>query len=149
MALGRVQRQGRPRRLQRRHWWKLREKYQGVAPPSARSDDAFDPGAKYHIPANTPYMRYFLAHVLQYQLYAGMCEASGHQGPLHECSFHGSKEAGDRLKGMLSLGASKPWPDALEAATGSRTMDASKIIAYYQPLMTWLETQNEGRECGW
>ncbi|MEZ4318967.1 MAG: M2 family metallopeptidase [Myxococcota bacterium] len=131
------------------HWWKLRTEFQGIAPPAERPADAFDPGAKYHIPGNTPYMRYFLAQVLQYQLYRGMCEASGHDGPLHTCSFYGSKEAGDRLKKMLAMGASRPWPEALEAAAGTREMDASALIEYYQPLMGWLEKQNEGRQCGW
>jgi len=131
------------------HWWKLRKDFQGIAPPAERPSDAFDPGAKYHIPGNTPYMRYFLAQVLQYQLYKGMCEASGHEGPLHTCSFYGSTEAGDRLKKMLAMGASEPWPNALEAATGQREMDASALIEYYQPLMGWLEEQNKDRECGW
>ncbi|MCB9676148.1 MAG: M2 family metallopeptidase [Alphaproteobacteria bacterium] len=131
------------------HWWKLRQQFQGIAPPAGRPADAFDPGAKYHIPGNTPYMRYFLAQILQYQLYRGMCEAAGHQGPLHTCSFYGSKEAGERLKNMLAMGASRPWPEALEAATGTRQMDGQALIEYYQPLMKWLEEQNADRECGW
>jgi peptidyl-dipeptidase A len=131
------------------HWWKLRTDFQGIAPPAERPADAFDPGAKYHIPGNTPYMRYFLAQVLQYQFYAGMCEAAGHEGPLHTCSFHGSEAAGDRLKAMLALGASKPWPEALEVIAGTDRMDAGALLSYYAPLRTWLAEQNEGRECGW
>jgi peptidyl-dipeptidase A len=131
------------------HWWKLRAEFQGIAPPSDRPDDAFDPGAKYHIPGNTPYMRYFLAQVLQYQFHAAMCESAGHDGPLHTCSVFGNEAAGDRLRAMLSMGASKPWPDALEAGAGTREMDASKLVAYYAPLMGWLEEQNADRTCGW
>lgn len=130
-------------------WWRLRSELQGVAPSSPRGEDLFDPGAKYHIPGNTPYLRYFLAHVLQFQLYRAMCDASGHDGPLHTCSFYGSEEAGDKLKAILELGASKPWPDALEAGTGQREMDASALLEYFDPLMGWLKTQNEGRTCGW
>jgi peptidyl-dipeptidase A len=130
-------------------WWALREKYQGIAPSVNRDESQFDPAAKYHIASNTPYMRYFLARILQFQFYRSMCEAAGHKGPLHECNFYGSKEAGARLWQMLSLGASKPWPDALEAMTGSRQMDASALVEYFQPLQAWLKEQNKGQQCGW
>ncbi|MDQ7008153.1 MAG: M2 family metallopeptidase [Acidobacteriota bacterium] len=130
-------------------WWELREKLQGIAPPVPRSEDDFDPGAKYHVPANTPYMRYFLAHILQFQFHKALCEAAGYRGPLHRCSIYGNEEAGRRLREMLALGRSRPWPDALEALTGSREMDASAVKDYFQPLMEWLEEQNAGRTCGW
>ena len=130
-------------------WWDLREKVQGVAAPTERSEDEFDPGAKYHIPANTPYARYFLAHILQFQFHKALCEAAGHEGPLHTCSIYGSKEAGAKLQAMLELGASKPWPEALEKLTGTKEMDAAPLIEYFEPLMAYLEKQNEGRTCGW
>ncbi|MGE5049181.1 MAG: M2 family metallopeptidase, partial [Deltaproteobacteria bacterium] len=130
-------------------WWALREKYQGVVAPVARSEQDFDPGAKYHVPGNTPYTRYFLADILQFQFYRAMCQAAGHKGPLHECSFFGSKEAGQRLWKMLSLGASQPWPDALEVMTGQRQMDGSALLEYFQPLQAWLAKQNQGKQCGW
>jgi peptidyl-dipeptidase A len=130
-------------------WWDLRRKYQGVEAPVARSEEDFDPGAKYHIPGNTPYTRYFLSFVLQFQFHKALCEAAGFQGPLHECSIHGNREAGRRFQEMLALGASKPWQDALEKLTGTRRMDASAIVEYFQPLMGWLEEQNRGRQCGW
>jgi len=130
-------------------WWRLRKELQGVAPPAVRGEDHFDPGAKYHIPGNTPYLRYFFAQVLQFQLYKSMCEASGHEGPLHTCNLYGSKEAGAKLETLLSMGSSKPWPDALEAATGNRQMDAGPLVEYFTPLNTWLVKENEGRTCGW
>ena len=130
-------------------WWELREKYQGVSAPLPRSETDFDPGAKYHVPANVPYARYFLARILQYQFHRAMCQASGFKGPLHECSVYGSKEAGARLKSMLALGASKPWQDALETMTGSREMDATAILDYFAPLQAWLKEQNKGQKCGW
>jgi peptidyl-dipeptidase A len=130
-------------------WWKLRAQYQGVAPPLARSEADFDPGAKYHIPANTPYARYFLARVLQFQFHRALCAAAGYEGPLYACSIYGSKAAGERLQAMLALGASRPWPDALEQLTGSREMDASAIVDYFAPLMEWLARENAGRSCGW
>jgi peptidyl-dipeptidase A len=130
-------------------WWALRTQYQGVRPPNERPADAFDPGAKYHIPANTPYMRYFLARILQYQFYEAACELAGWTGPLHRCSFYGSQEVGARLNAMLELGQSKPWQDALEAFTGQRELDASAILAYYAPLSAWLEEHNAGKTCGW
>ena len=120
-----------------------------VAAPSDRTEDLFDPGAKYHIPGNTPYIRYFLAHVLQFQFHKSMCEASGHEGPLHTCSVYESKEAGAKLQAMLEMGASKPWPDALEALTGTRQMSADPLVEYFQPLEKYLAEQNKDRTCGW
>jgi len=131
------------------HWWDLRLKYQGIAPPIARSAADFDPGAKFHIPNNTAYMRYFLATILQFQFHRALCRKAGFKGPLHECSIYGSKEAGEALRTMLAMGQSKPWPDALEAITGERQMDASALIEYFAPLMAWLEEQNKGQQCGW
>ncbi len=130
-------------------WWELRQKYQGVSAPVSRSEEDFDPGAKYHVPANVPYARYFLARILQYQFHRSMCQASGFKGPLHECSVYGSKAAGDQLKAMLALGASKPWQEALATMTGSREMDATAILDYFAPLQTWLKEQNKGARCGW
>jgi peptidyl-dipeptidase A len=130
-------------------WWALREEYQGIRPPSERPADAFDPGAKYHIPGNTPYMRYFLADILQFQFHKAACDAAGYEGPLHRCSVYDNKDVGAKFKAMLEMGASKPWPDALEAFTGSREMDGSAILEYFAPLETYLEEQNKGRSCGW
>jgi peptidyl-dipeptidase A len=130
-------------------WWELREKYQGIAPPVNRSEADFDPGAKYHVPGNTPYTRYFLSFILQFQFHRALCEASGFKGPLHECSIFGSQEAGKRYQAMLAAGASQPWPDTLEKLTGTRQMDASAIIEYFAPLMVWLKQRNEGQKCGW
>lgn len=130
-------------------WWKLRRQYQGVAAPVARPADAFDPGAKYHIPANTPYMRYFLATILQFQFHRAMCKEAGFEGPLHACSIYENPAAGEKFRKMLQLGMSKPWPDALETLTGQREMDASAILDYFAPLRSWLEKQNAGRQCGW
>ena len=130
-------------------WWSLRQEYQGVRPPVPRSDEHFDPGAKYHVPANTPYTRYFLAHILQFQFHRSLCAVAGYAGPLHRCSIFESADAGRRLQAMLEMGASRPWPDALEAMTGTREMDASAIVDYFAPLAVWLEQRNEGRRCGW
>ena len=130
-------------------WWELRTKYQGIRPPVERSEADFDPGAKYHIPANTPYTRYFLAHILQFQFHRALCEIAGVEGPLHRCSIYGNEQAGERLIQMLEMGMSQPWPDALEALTGQREMDATAILDYFAPLLAWLDEQNEGRTCGW
>jgi peptidyl-dipeptidase A len=130
-------------------WWELREKYQGVSAPVARTESDFDPGAKYHVPANVPYTRYFLSRILQYQFHRALCESAGYKGALNRCTIHGNKAAGELLKKMLELGISRPWPDALEAATGERQMDGTALLEYYAPLKSWLEKQNEGRKCGW
>jgi len=130
-------------------WWKLRRAYQGIAPPVPRSETDFDPGAKYHVPANVPYTRYFLAAILQFQFHRSVCDLAGYDGPLHRCSIYGNREAGARLIDMLEMGASRPWPDALEALTGQRKMDATAIVDYFAPLKSWLDEQNEGRTCGW
>ncbi len=130
-------------------WTDLRLQYQGIAPPVARTEADFDPGAKVHIPGNTPYTRYFLARLLQFQFYEAACKQAGWKGPLHRCSFYGNKEVGRRFNAMLEMGMSKPWPDALEAFTGSRQMSGKSMIAYFKPLMTWLAKQNTGKQCGW
>jgi peptidyl-dipeptidase A len=130
-------------------WWELRERYQGVAAPVTRTEANFDPGAKYHIPNNVSYTRYFLARIMQFQFLQALCDASGYEGPLHECSFYGSEEAGTKLNAMLAAGASEPWQDTLEKLTGTREMDGHAIIEYFQPLMGWLKEQNSTRQCGW
>jgi peptidyl-dipeptidase A len=130
-------------------WWALRRKYQGMDAPVPRSEADFDPGAKYHVPGNTPYTRYFLSFVMQFQFHRALCQKAGFTGPLHECSIYGSEDAGRAFQEMLALGRSKPWQDALEKLTGTRQMDATAIVEYFQPLMQWLEEQNRGRECGW
>jgi peptidyl-dipeptidase A len=124
-------------------WWDLREKYQGVAPPVPRSEQDFDPGAKYHVPGNTPYARYFLAAILQFQFHRALCREAGFTGPLYQCSIYGNKKAGEKLKAMLAMGASEPWPTALKAMTGEDKMDATAIIDYFAPLKSWLDEQNK------
>jgi len=130
-------------------WWKLRTQYQGVRAPAERPAEAFDAAAKFHVPDNTPYMRYFLARILQFQFYKAACEQIGWKGPLHRCSFYGAKDAGAKFNAMLEMGDSRPWPDALEAFTGTRQMDGSAIVAYFAPLKDWLDERNKGRTCGW
>jgi peptidyl-dipeptidase A len=132
-----------------RAWWDLRRRVQGVAPPVERSEADFDPGAKFHVPANTPYVRYFLARIYQFQFHRALCKAAGYKGPLHKCSIHGSRAAGERLQAMLALGASRPWPDALELLSGERQGDARALLEYFAPLARWLDAQNKGEACGW
>ncbi|WP_084420109.1 M2 family metallopeptidase [Henriciella litoralis] len=130
-------------------WWEKRTKYQGIVPPGPRPADAFDPGAKYHIPGNTPYLRYFLSYIMQFQFHEAACEQAGWEGPLHRCSIYGNEEVGSRFNAMMEMGASEPWPDVLETFTGTREMDGSAIVAYFDPLMTYLKEENAGRSCGW
>ena len=135
----------------RLHSLKLRRQYQGVRPPVERPADAFDPAAKFHVASNVPYMRYFLARILQFQFYKAACDQVGWKGPLHRCSFYGAKDAGKKFDAMLEMGASRAWPDALEAFTGTRKMDGSAIVAYFAPLKEWLDEQNKknGAKEGW
>jgi peptidyl-dipeptidase A len=130
-------------------WWELREKYQGVAAPVARSEEDFDPAAKYHVAASVPYSRYFIAHILQFQFHRALCKAVGYEGPLNRCTIHDSKEAGEKLQAMLKLGMSRPWPEALEAMTGEKEMDATAILEYFAPLKAWLDERNQGHPTGW
>ena len=131
------------------YWWQLRTANQGIIPPGPRPEDAFDPGAKYHIPGNTPYLRYFLSYIMQFQFHKAACEQAGWEGPLHRCSIYGNEEVGEKFNAMLEMGASKPWPDVLEAFTGTREMDGSAIVEYFDPLVVWLKEQNESNSCGW
>jgi len=130
-------------------WDALRLQYQGIAPPVRRTEADFDPGAKYHVPANMPYARYFLADILQFQFHRSLSKIAGCTGPLNRCSIYGSAEAGRRLNEMLAMGCSKPWPDALEALTGQRQMDATAILDYFAPLKKWLDEQNRSQPIGW
>ncbi|WP_115047818.1 M2 family metallopeptidase [Xanthomonas arboricola] len=130
-------------------WWELKAKYQGVAPVTPRGEEFFDAGAKYHVPGNTPYTRYFLAHLLQFQFYKGLCEAAGHQGPLYECSFYGNKDAGQKFWSMLQRGASQPWQTTLKELTGNERLDAGPMLEYFAPMNEWLKQQNQGKLCGW
>ena len=130
-------------------WWELREKYQGVAPPIARSEEDFDPAAKYHVAASVPYSRYFLAHILQFQFHRALCKVVGYEGPLNRCTIHDSKAAGAKLESMLKLGMSRPWPEALEAMTGEKEMDATAILEYFAPLKAWLDERNQGHPTAW
>ncbi len=129
-------------------WWELREKYQGVTAPVERSVDAFDPGAKYHVPAGVPYSRYFLAHIQQFEFHRALCEISGNTDPIHRCSIYNNKDAGDALNTVLEMGSSQPWQEAYKVLTGSGQMDATAIIDYFEPLHTWLKDKNQGKQCG-
>jgi peptidyl-dipeptidase A len=124
-------------------WWELRRAYQGIMPPVERSESDFDPGAKYHVAGNVPYMRYFLARILQFQFQRALCREAGYSGPLHRCSVYGNKAAGEKLNKMLAMGQSKPWPEALETLTGEKQMDASALADYFAPLKVWLDEQNK------
>ena len=130
-------------------WWALREKYQGVSAPVPRSEADFDPGAKFHVPSSTPYIRYFLARIYQFQFHRALCKAAGYTGSLDTCSIYGNPAAGEKLRAMLALGASKPWPDALETVGAGRKADAGALLEYFAPLRAWLEEQNKGQTCGW
>ena len=128
-------------------WWDLRKKYQGVSAPVTRGDNAFDPGAKYHIPGNTPYSRYFLAHIQQFEFHRALCDIAGNTESIHRCSIYSSKAAGRKLEQMLQMGASQPWQQAYKVLTGSEKMDASAILDYFEPLHDWLKVQNKGDVC--
>jgi len=139
------------------HWWKLRNQIQGLEPPSKRSKDHFDPGAKYHVAGDVGYVRYFTAFIYEFQFYRAMCLQSGRyvpgdpKKPLHRCNFYGSVEAGDKLKEMLVLGASRPWKEAMMKMTGQPEMSTKAIREYFEPLEKWLDEQNSaaGVSVGW
>jgi len=130
-------------------WTALMLRYQGLVPPGPRPADAFDPGAKYHVPGNVPYTRYFLAHIYQFQFHRAACRMAGWTGPLHRCSVYGNKEVGARFNAMMQMGQSRPWPEALEAFTGERQTDGTAVTAYFGELNAWLTQQNRGETCGW
>ncbi|KAF7199256.1 angiotensin-converting enzyme-like [Nothobranchius furzeri] len=130
-------------------WWYLRTKYQGICPPTKRTEDQFDPGAKFHIPENVPYIRYFISFILQFQFHEKLCEAAHHTGPLHTCDIYRSAEAGAILKKVLQAGSSKPWPDVLQEAIGTREINANSLMTYFEPVTKWLQEQNVKETLGW
>lgn len=129
-------------------WWELREKYQGVRAPVEREKNAFDPGAKYHVPGGVPYSRYFLAHIQQFEFHRALCEISGNTDPIHRCSIYNNKDAGAALNTVLEMGSSQPWQQAYKVLTGNEQMDATAILDYFAPLHTWLKDKNQGKQCG-
>ncbi|EDM06349.1 angiotensin I converting enzyme (peptidyl-dipeptidase A) 1, isoform CRA_b [Rattus norvegicus] len=132
-------------------WWSLRLKYQGLCPPVPRSQGDFDPGSKFHVPANVPYIRYFISFIIQFQFHEALCRAAGHTGPLYKCDIYQSKEAGKLLADAMKLGYSKQWPEAMKIITGQPNMSASAIMNYFKPLTEWLVTENRrhGETLGW
>jgi peptidyl-dipeptidase A len=130
-------------------WLDLKQRYQGVSAPVARTEDDFDPGAKFHVASSAQYVMYFLARIYQFQFHAALCKAAGYSGPLDQCSIHDNKAAGARLMTMLALGGSRPWPDAMEAVGAGRKADAGPLLEYFAPLHAWLKDQNKGQQCGW
>jgi peptidyl-dipeptidase A len=130
-------------------WWAMKRRYQGVAPPEPRTEHDFDPGAKFHVASSTPYLRYFLARIYQFQFHRALCQAAGYRGPMDQCTIHDNKDAGAKLMAMLSLGASKSWPEALEVIGAGRTADAGAMLEYFAPLSEWLAIENKGKRCGW
>jgi len=139
------------------HWWKLRHEIQGLAPPGPRDNSQFDAGAKYHVAGDVGYVRYFTAFIYEFQFYRALCLESGDyvpgdpKKPLHRCNFYGNTAAGDKLRAMLQMGASRPWMEAMEKMTGQRAMSTKAIREYFGPLETWLQQENRraGVEVGW
>lgn len=132
-------------------WWQLKNDLIGVKAPVERTEEDFEAGAMYHIIVTYPFIGYYIRTIIQFQFYQSLCQAANHTGPLHKCDFYRSTEAGEKLAAMLSMGRSKPWPEAMEALTGQREMKADAILEYFQPLMEWLEKTNEenGDVIGW
>ncbi|CAG0920638.1 unnamed protein product [Notodromas monacha] len=130
-------------------WWNLRETYQGVQSPVPRTEMDFDPGAKYHVVNDVPYIRYFVAHVLQFDFHQTLCELAGQfnpskpdEKPLHECDIDGDKtNAGAKLKVLLQAGSSKHWAETLEGLTGHSEMTVDPLLNYFKPLRDYLKQQ--------
>lgn len=139
-----------------KHWWDLRKQYQKVKPPTARGEEFFDPGAKYHVPADVPYIRYFVSHILQFQFHRAACTAAGQYDPndptkpLHKCDIQGNAAAGTLIKDGLSLGLSKHWTEALRLMTANRDSEMSGIALneYFAPLYEYLKKANEEYDGG-
>ncbi|CAG2052908.1 unnamed protein product [Timema podura] len=133
-------------------WWDLRMRHQGIIPPIPRSENDFDPAAKYHVVADMPYIRYFVSLILQFQLHESLCQAAGHFGPLHTCDIYRSREAGRLLSEILSMGSSRSWSEIIHVMTKGRTdkLDSRPLLEYFQPLAMWLSVQNRDEKIvGW
>lgn len=126
-------------------WWELAQKYQGIVPPSERSDEYCDAATKTHINDDAAqYYDYALSTVLMFQLHQHIAEKILHQSPT-ATNYYGNKEVGDFLKKIMYPGASGNWRDVLKEATGE-DMNARAMLRYFEPLMTWLKEQNKGRK---
>ncbi|RWS24917.1 TPA angiotensin converting enzyme precursor-like protein [Leptotrombidium deliense] len=123
-----------------RKWWELRINYQGISPPVKRSENDFDPGGKYHVAANSPYMSYFVSHILQFQWHKALCMLAK-ETILHKCDIDGNKEVGDKIRKVFSQGASIPWQKQLENLTDSAEMSAKPLLEYFTPLREFLKKE--------
>ncbi|XP_034947061.1 angiotensin-converting enzyme-like [Chelonus insularis] len=125
-------------------WWELRLQYQGIIPPIPRIERDFDPGSKYHIPADIPYINYFVGVVIQFQLFESFCDISGHTGDLHTCDIYKSQEAGRLLSEILSLGSSSNWQEIIRIMTRGKMnrIDVNALLRYFEPLNEWLQQEN-------
>ena len=115
-------------------WVDLKQQYQGIAPPVPRPRD--------RISIRAPSSTFPATRPTRATSSRGCCSSNstrrratcpGWKGPLHRCSFYGNKEVGTRLNAMLAMGASKPWPDALEAFTGTREISGTRDGRIFRP----------------
>ncbi|OTF69605.1 hypothetical protein BLA29_007606 [Euroglyphus maynei] len=118
-----------------RHWWELRLKYQGISPPVKRTENDFDPGSKYHIPAGVEYVRYFVSHILQFQFYKHLCQnVTKRDDKLYQCDFYENRQAGQQLIEMLRKGSSDHWENILKDFIGTSKMSTDALYEYFAPL---------------
>ncbi|XP_052754247.1 angiotensin-converting enzyme-like [Galleria mellonella] len=135
---------------QNKDFWKMSQELMGIAPPEVRSEDYFDIGAKFHVPDNTPFIRYFLSSFIQHQLFEALCKAAvyGRRSiaedvpktiAMNRCDIYGSKAAGKLLKDLMSRGHSQHWREILQATTGDTDISSKALLRYYRPLQELLE----------
>ncbi|KAI4468733.1 angiotensin-converting enzyme [Holotrichia oblita] len=133
------------------NWWELRLLYQGIVPPIARNEGHLDAVAKRHIPADLPYMKYYVALLLEFQIFDALCGAMGHTAQLHTCDIYRSREAGRILTDIMQAGKAKHWKDVLRTLrTKTNGLSAEPLLKYFQPLLAWLKVQNRDEAfIGW
>ncbi|XP_053436341.1 angiotensin-converting enzyme 2 [Nycticebus coucang] len=130
-------------------WWEMKQEIVGVVEPMPHDETYCDPASLFHVSNDYSFIRYYTRTIYQFQFQEALCQAAQHQGPLHKCDISNSIEAGQKLLNMMSLGKSEPWTLALENVVGTRNMNVSPLLTYFEPLFTWLKEQNRNSFVGW
>jgi peptidyl-dipeptidase A len=125
-------------------WWQYAKQYQGMVPPSVRSEEYTDAASKTHINNDAAqYYDYAISYALLFQLHNHIAKNILKQDP-RATNYYGNKEVGKFLSDLLSPGATRDWRELLKETTGE-DLSAKAMLTYFEPLMAYLKEVNQGR----
>ncbi len=125
-------------------WWAHVRTFQGVAPPSERGEQYCDAATKTHINNDAAqYYDYALSYIILHQLHAHIAKNILKQDP-RQTNYYGNQEVGAFLHNILKQGGTKDWRAVMRENLGEE-ISAKALLDYFEPLMAWLQEQNQGR----